>query len=100
MKNIECFRIQPLAGRGGSPSRKRLEPDCRLSKGGGYETSSSFPQKELLEVIAAYLLTKRRSALPTPQEGGMTMATFLPSSAESCEGGDGLCLLKQGGLPF
>ena len=40
----------------------------------------------------AYLLEKRRSALPTPREKGrMTMATFLLSSVKSCEGGHGLC---------
>ena len=40
----------------------------------------------------AYLLKKRRSALPIPREKGrMTMATFLLSSVKSCEGGHGLC---------
>ena len=40
----------------------------------------------------AYLLEKRRSALPTPKKKRrMTMATFLLSSVESCEGGHGLC---------
>ena len=40
----------------------------------------------------AYLLKKRRSALPLPREKGRTtMATFLFSSMESCEGGHGLC---------
>ena len=40
----------------------------------------------------ACLLKKRRSALPIPREkGSMTMATFLLSSVESCEGGHGLC---------
>ncbi len=35
---------------------------------------------------------KRRSALPIPKETGrLTMATFLLSSVESCEGGHGLC---------
>jgi len=36
----------------------------------------------------AYLLQKRRSALPTPREmGRMTMVIFLLSSVKSCEGG-------------
>ena len=40
----------------------------------------------------AYLLKKRRSALPTPREKGrMAMATFLLSSVKSCEGGHCLC---------
>ena len=45
----------------------------------------------------AYLLKKRRSALPLPREKGRTaMATFLLSSVKSCEGacregGRGLC---------
>ena len=40
----------------------------------------------------AHLLEKRRSALPTPKtERRMTMATFLLSSVESCEEGNGLC---------
>ena len=40
-----------------------------------------------------YLLKKRRSALPVPREKGrMTMATFLLSSVNSCEGGQGLRL--------
>ena len=39
----------------------------------------------------AYLLEKRNSALPTPKKKRrMTMATFLFSSVESCEGGRGL----------
>ena len=39
-----------------------------------------------------YLLETRRFALPTPKKAnGMTMATFLLSSEESCEGGHGLC---------
>jgi len=37
-----------------------------------------------VEVVMAYLLKKRRSALPIPKERGkMTMATFLLSSVES-----------------
>jgi len=45
-----------------------------------------------VEVVMAYLLEKRRSALPTPKKKRrMTMATFLLSSVESCEGGNGLC---------
>ena len=50
----------------------------------------------------AYLLKKRRSALPTPRETGrMTMATFLLSSVKSCEGGHGLChhLREEGHCP-
>ena len=40
----------------------------------------------------AYLLKKRRSALPIPREKGrMTMATFLLSSLKRCAGGHGLC---------
>ena len=40
----------------------------------------------------SYLLQKRRSARPIPREKGrMTMATFLLSSVESCEGGHGVC---------
>ncbi len=40
----------------------------------------------------AHLLEKRRSALPTPnKKRRMTMATFLLSSVENCEGGNGLC---------
>ena len=39
----------------------------------------------------AYLLKKRRSALPIPREKGrLTMATCLPSSVKSCEGGHGI----------
>jgi len=44
-------------------------------------------------------LLERRPALPLPREKGrMTMATFLFSSVESCEGGHGLChhLLEKG----
>jgi hypothetical protein len=47
----------------------------------------------------AYLLKKRRSALPIPREKGrMTMVTFLLSSVKSWEGGHGLChhLLEKG----
>ena len=40
-----------------------------------------------VEVVTAYFLEKRRSALPTPQKKRrMTMATFLLSTMESCEG--------------
>ena len=40
----------------------------------------------------AYLLKKRRSALPLPSEKGrMAMATFLLSSVKSREDGHGLC---------
>ena len=51
----------------------------------------------------AYLLAKRRSALPTPEKNRrITMATFLLSSVESSEGGHGLChhLLDGHLLPF
>ena len=44
-----------------------------------------------VEVVMAYLLKKRRSALPIPREKGrMTMATVLLSSVKSCEDGRGL----------
>ena len=40
----------------------------------------------------AYLLEKMRAALLTPKKKrGLTMATFLLSSMENCEGGHGLC---------
>ena len=39
----------------------------------------------------AHLLKKRRSALPIPKKGRMTMAIFLLSSVKSCDGGHGLC---------
>jgi len=44
----------------------------------------------------AYLLKKRRSALPFPREKGrMGMATLLRSSVKSCESGHGLCHLLE-----
>ena len=49
----------------------------------------------------AYLIKKRRFALPLPREKGRTaMATFLFSSVKSCEGGHGLChhLLEKSGF--
>ena len=49
----------------------------------------------------AYLLEKRRSALPTPKKKRrMTMATFLLSSVKSCEGGHGLCRHLLGKIGF
>ena len=40
----------------------------------------------------AHPLVKRRFAVPTPKKAkGMTLATFLLSSEEICEGGHGLC---------
>jgi hypothetical protein len=45
-----------------------------------------------MTMTMAYLLKKRRSALPISREkGGMTMATFPLPSVNSCEGGHGLC---------
>jgi len=45
-----------------------------------------------VEVVMAYLLKKRSSALPIPKEKGrMAMAIFLHSSVKRCEGGHGLC---------
>ena len=48
----------------------------------------------------AYLLKKRKSALPIPRETGrMTMVNFRLSSVKNCEGGHGLChhLLEKSG---
>ena len=53
-----------------------------------------------MTVVMAYLLEKRRFALPLPrEEGRMAMATFLLSSVKSREGGQGLCrhLLEERG---
>ena len=56
--------------------------------------SSSLPYSRAVEVVMAFLLKKRRSALPIPRDKGrMTMATFLVSLVKSREGGHGLCHL-------
>ena len=51
-----------------------------------------FPSSVTVKVVMAYLQEKRRSAPRLPKKKRrMTMVIFFPSSAESCEGGHGLC---------
>ena len=46
----------------------------------------------VVEVVMAYPLNKKMSALPIPREKGrITVVTLLLSNVKSCEGGHGLC---------
>ena len=77
------------------PSKKRGSGLLVLrGKGVRPWPSSSLPYSRAVEVVMAFLLKKRRSALPIPRDKGrMTMATFLVSLVKSREGGHGLCHL-------